>query len=343
MLHTDRGFQLAALSDAATAAGPAAIASIKSVTSDPATAGPSTADPTTADTGTADPATADPATADAAAAEPTTTAAATAAPPTAATAIADSTSCAGLASRGARATASTATVDPAAAAPATACRGHTTVAQISDPGTAAPGVERPATSPAATVSDLRSCYATRSSDNARSATARSAISTAAAPASNQAVSIRRMVTRSAVEVHLNSDLSCYQQRMQQVLCLQSWGHSSCKGDGNCGFNAASQLQYQQTHAIRQYTDLLGAAQGQQSAMRQQASSVLRNNVPLQQTLSHEEVEPDVLNTWEILEADRKRKPAAPIWELLADRVQPSSGMSGCLCYATQNAHTRITC
>ena len=74
--------------------------------------------------------------------DPTTANCATADPPTAATVIVTKPVVHVWQTEG------TKRVDPATAAPATACRGHTTIAQVSVPG-AAPGTETPAASPAA--------------------------------------------------------------------------------------------------------------------------------------------------------------------------------------------------
>jgi len=148
-----------------------------------------------------------------------------------------------------------------------------------------------------------------------------------------------MITRSSGGASLNTDLSLYQTAMQSRLHLLSHGYVSCKADGNCGFNAASQLQYRSSRPSCNIDDLTGVGQGQQQDMRQLAADMLRTNISLQKALCHPEVETDVFNIWKDLVPARQALPDAPVWLLLADLVQKpaQSGKESCTLTA---AHVR---
>ncbi|DBA84221.1 TPA: hypothetical protein ACH3X2_006286 [Trebouxia sp. C0005] len=109
-----------------------------------------------------------------------------------------------------------------------------------------------------------------------------------------------MVTRSSGGASLNTDLSLYQTAIQSRLHLVSHGSVSCKPDGDCGFNAASQLQCRSSHLSCSIDNLTGVGQGQQQDMQQLAANVLRTNTSLQKALCHPEVETDVFDTWKAL-------------------------------------------
>jgi len=149
-----------------------------------------------------------------------------------------------------------------------------------------------------------------------------------------------MITRSSGGASLNTDLSLYQTAMQSRLHLLSHGYVSCKADGNCGFNAASQLQYRSSHPSCSIDDLTGVGQGQQQDMRQLATDMLRTNISLQKALCHPEVETDVFNIWKDLVPARQARPDAPVWLLLADLVQKSAQSSKESCTLTA-AHVQF--
>ncbi|DBA70371.1 TPA: hypothetical protein ACH3X2_011787 [Trebouxia sp. C0005] len=109
-----------------------------------------------------------------------------------------------------------------------------------------------------------------------------------------------MVTRSSGGASLNTDLSLYQTAIQFRLHLVSHGYVSCKPDGDCGFNAASQLQCRSSHLSCSIDNLTGVGQGQQQDVRQLAANVLRTNTSLQKALCHPEVGTDVFDTWKAL-------------------------------------------
>ena len=139
-----------------------------------------------------------------------------------------------------------------------------------------------------------------------------------------------MVTRSSGGASLNTDLSLYQTAIQSRLHLVSHGSVSCKPDGDCGFNAASQLQCRSSHLSCSIDNLTGVGQGQQQDVRQLAANVLRTNTSLQKALCHPEVGTDVFDTWKALLPARQARPDAPVRLLLADLVQ-KPGITHPLC------------
>ena len=94
---------------------------------------------------------------------------------------------------------------------------------------------------------------------------------------------------------VNTDLNGYQQKVYETLCLKSFGYSSCWPDGNCGFNAVSQLLYSQDHVVDSICDLSAESQQQQGALRQAVAYMLRSDSVLQAILSQPEAHVDILN------------------------------------------------
>ena len=149
---------------------------------------------------------------------------------------------------------------------------------------------------------------------------------------------RRTTRRTAV----NADLSPYQAKLQETLGLKSFGSASCWGDGNCGFNAVSQLLYGQNHAIDGILDLPPASQQQQSALRQAAADMLRSNSVLQAILSQADVEKEILQTWPAVAAALRARPAIPVWELFAEKAMPRTGTVHILCLLQACAPWHLT-
>ena len=64
---------------------------------------------------------------------------------------------------------------------------------------------------------------------------------------------------------MNANLSVYQSKVHETLGLKSFGYSSCWPNGNCAFDAVSQLLYHQDHVIDSVSDLPAESQQQQGA------------------------------------------------------------------------------
>ena len=102
----------------------------------------------------------------------------------------------------------------------------------------------------------------------------------------------RVRTRSTT---INADLSQKQQHLQSMLGLKSFGYYSCAPNGNCGFNALSQLQYSLDKSVNSPLDLPPESQAGQALLRQATATELRSNAVLQNTLCQQEAE--ILHTW----------------------------------------------
>lgn len=144
---------------------------------------------------------------------------------------------------------------------------------------------------------------------------------------------RRMCTRSGT---VNADLSAYQRAMHDVLGLTSFGYFSCSANGNCGFNAVSQLQYSQDRTVTSVLDLPPESQAQQAELRQATAHELRHNTVLQSSVNEQEA--GILQLWgNVLQPARNADPQCPIWELLARAVLPAQGT----CSARNHMSLRI--
>ena len=130
----------------------------------------------------------------------------------------------------------------------------------------------------------------------------------------------RRQTRSA---SINSNLSPYQTQLQQVLNLKSFGYLSCRPDGNCGFNAVSQLQWTEGQTVNSLFDLPPESQAPQAELRQATACELRSNKVLQTALCQQERH--ILHTWDALQPARLADAEVPVWELLAAGVLPLEG------------------
>ena len=130
------------------------------------------------------------------------------------------------------------------------------------------------------------------------------------------------VTRSS---YINADLSPYQRQMQNLIGLSSFGYTSCSPDGNCAFNAVSQLMYDEQHPVRSFLDLTPESQNRNAELRQLVADRLRTDSLLQAVLCQEDNESDIHKIWPEVRSAHAADSAAPVWELLAQLVQPSTG------------------